>query len=95
MKKLRTSEQKMYGPRMPPVQTRSPRLAIVDKIMYGQTRRPRVLISGFGSLSSLVRMIMKAREAPQERESTDVQRLTPWVQVTWPVLNMITTWVIV
>ena len=35
---------------------------------------------------------MKVREAPQDKERTELTREIPWVQVGVPVLNIITTW---
>ena len=35
---------------------------------------------------------MKVREAPQDKERTELTREIPWVAVGVPVLNIITTW---
>ena len=50
-----------------------------------------MISSGSASALSLGLSIMKVREAPQDKERTELTREIPWVQVGVPVLNIITT----
>ena len=51
-----------------------------------------MISSGSASALSLGLSIMKVREAPQDKERTELTREIPWVAVGVPVLSIITTW---
>ena len=92
MRKLASSTTKMKPPTSPPMHTRSTRLQTVSITLNGQTRKTRVVMSGFGSALSLVLRIMKALAAPQESDITDMQREMSWLFEYCPVLVTMTTW---
>ena len=59
----------------------------------GQILSATVVISGSGSALPAVLIIRKARDAPQERDNTDVTSEKIWVLLNLPVLRKMNTWV--
>ena len=105
MTKRRIRAGKMSQPRRPAVRTRRRILAKVIRIINGQMWRRTVASFGSGSdLSfglkirydlkkvSIQRKVLSRSylEAPHESESTEMQRETIWVLLTWPVLSTMT-----